>query len=131
MWATFSSPSTRTRPRVMVVLPAAESPTTPRITGRGTDSAHRAGFEHTALEDVLRVDPHEILATGRMTVLHLLVDTVGMTQACSFDRVAHAARVREARLPDAALQIGTERVLGLTTELVGLRLKHQSPDRQQ
>src|SRR5205823_7147945 len=28
MWATLSSPSTRTRPRVMVVLPAAESPTT-------------------------------------------------------------------------------------------------------
>jgi len=34
-WVTWSSPSTRTSPRVIVVLPEPESPTMPSITGRG------------------------------------------------------------------------------------------------
>src|ERR1700739_525912 len=119
MWATLSSPSTRTRPRVMVVLPAAESPTTPRITGRGMASTHRVGLEHAALEDVVRLDPDQVETAGRVTVLHFPVDPVGVAEACPFDRVAHAARVREPRLTDAALQIRAERALGIVGELVG------------
>src|SRR6516225_1290643 len=105
MWATLSSPSTRTRPRVMVVLPAAESPTTPRITGRGTASLLRFSFEDAALEDVLGLDPHEVGAAGRVAILDVLIDPVGVAKARSFDPIADAAGVREPRTGDAALQI--------------------------
>src|SRR5690348_7785288 len=115
MWATLSSPSTRTRPRVMVVFPAAESPTTPRITGRGIASAPGVVVEHGALEDVLRLDQDELVTIRRDAVAHVVVDAVGVPQAGALDRVADAPSVREARPADAALQVGPEGLLGLIT----------------
>src|SRR5919204_6498972 len=81
MWATASSPSTRTSPRVMVVLPAAESPTTPRITGRGIGLAAPCLIEHAALQDVLRFDSHELIAARRLTVACGVIDAVCVPQA--------------------------------------------------
>src|SRR6476620_1905232 len=95
IWATLSSSSTRTSPLVMVVLPAAESPTTPRITGRGMASALRARLEHAASEDVLRLDQHQLRPGGRSTGTHRLVDPVCLSQPRSLQRVADAASVRE------------------------------------
>src|ERR1700709_960111 len=75
MCVTCCSPSERTSPRVIVVLPAAESPTTPRMIGRGTSSASRrvggggSGShvsrmiaEDRALEDVVRLDRDQLVA---------------------------------------------------------------------
>src|SRR5438477_11801371 len=131
IWATLSSPSTRTSPLVMVVLPAAESPTTPRITGRGIASAPRAGVEHAALEDVLRLDPHELRAGRRSTGAYPVVDPVCVSQPRPLQRVADAASMREQRLVDAVLQVRAESVLRLVGELVGVCVEHQAPDREQ
>src|SRR5919198_5636519 len=95
MWATASSPSTRTSPRVMVVLPAAESPTTPRITGRGIGSAAPCLVEHAALQDVLRIDPHEVGAAWHLTVACRVVNAVSVPQPGALDRVTDAAGMRE------------------------------------
>ena len=128
MWATLLSPSTRISPRVSVVLPAAESPTTPRMTGRGTSEATGAGSvggEQGAGEDVLGLERDELLARRRAGVLE---QPRGLAQPRPVDRVADAARVGEPGARDAALDVGAERLARGVAELVGALGEHQLGD---
>src|SRR5690349_1552989 len=109
----LSSPSARTRPRVIVVFPAAESPTTPRMTGRGTSGLPVP--EDAALADVLRLDRHEVV--GRQPAL-ALEQPARVAQPRAVERVPDAARVREERPLHAAVEVLTERDLRAGAERV-------------
>src|ERR1051326_3678429 len=124
----------------MVVLPAAESPTTPRMIGRAT-SGGRGGWrtlrarplsrgaldrlfeilwlevlcEHARLQDVVRRDRHQLLLADHAT---LAEKAVRLPEPRAVDRVPHRAPVREARPPDATLEVGAHRVLGTFAEHV-------------
>src|SRR5688500_8107797 len=102
----------RTRPRVRVVFPAAESPTTPRMVGRGTAAAllvgrFRVGIglavpEEAALEDVLRLDRQELVTLQRAIRLE---QPASLAEARPVERVADAASVGEAGSPPPALDV--------------------------
>src|SRR6266850_3706020 len=101
MWVTRRSPSTRTRPRVMVVLPAAESPTTPSMMGRLTGIAGllfaepggSCGDGHVLVElvgedgaaqDVLRFDCDQVVARERAVETE---EPAGLAQPLPVDRI--------------------------------------------
>src|SRR3954469_1716798 len=96
MCVTCCSPSTRTSPRVMVVLPAAESPTTPRMMGRGmlTSSTLLGLAQHRAAQDVGRLDGDEVPPRDRRPAGE---EAIGLAQAGAVDGVADAACVGEPR----------------------------------
>src|SRR5215475_5962651 len=109
MWVTCSSRSSRTRPRVIVVLPAAESPTTPSTMGRGNAISSSGIGEHGAAEDVTRLDRRQLLPRRLASAVE---QTGRLAQPRAVDRVAHAAGVGEARASFAALEVRDQRVLG-------------------
>src|SRR5271166_5868264 len=108
MWVTRSAPSRRVNPRVMVVLPAALSPTmpsmiglclimvSPRIewlpaTGVGIVGVSlRAPLENSALPNVRGVDADQLFSGNASTVGH---HPVGMAQFEAINSVAYTARV--------------------------------------
>ena len=134
MWVTCSSPSSRTSPRVIVVLPAAESPTTPRMIGRGIcSSSPRLEVavlvgEDRAGEDVRGLDGDQVAALERMATV---VEAAGLAHPRALDGVADAAPVREARAPDAALDVFAEGFARVGRELVALLVEHEVGDRDQ
>src|SRR4051794_6139894 len=100
----------------MVVLPAAESPTTPRMIGRAMRLLRLVGAErgclvlglavlreHAALKDVVRRDGHQVVARDHAA---LAEEAVRLAQARPVDRVADAAPVGEAWTGDAPLEVG-------------------------
>src|SRR3954449_6688886 len=122
----LSSPSARTSPRVIVVLPAAESPTTPRITGLGISALLVA--EDAALADVLCLDRHELVPRELAPALE---DPARLPQPGAVDGVAHAARVREQRALHPAVEVLAEGGVGLRAERVRLPLEHEARDLHQ
>src|SRR5690242_15904218 len=102
MWVTCCSPSARTRPRVIVVFPAAESPTTPTMTGRGIAKSSRLAAEDGAAQDVLRLDRDQFLRRRPGVAFE---QARRLAQPRPVDRVAHAARVGEPRLGDPPLGV--------------------------
>src|ERR1044072_5599521 len=131
----------RTSPRERVVLPVAESPTTPRMIGRAIYVtpglalvAGCAGFgrrlavlvrEQRAGEDVLGLDRDKVLTRELITSI---VQATGLTHAGAVDGVADGAPVGEARALDAALDVLAKRFARLVGELVLLLLEHELGD---
>src|SRR3954447_18602720 len=115
----FSSPSARTRPRVIVVFPAAESPTTPRITGRGISGLLVA--EDARGTDVGGVDRDELVARQLAVALE---EPARLAQPRAVERVAHAARVCEQRPLHPALEVLVEGRVGVGAEGIRLPLQH-------
>ena len=122
----------RTSPRESVVLPVAESPTTPRMIGRATVSPRassrcrgRSAFvavvsrllvvgrlalfvaEQRAGKDVLGLDRHEVFL-GQVAAV--VVQPAGLPHARAVDRVADAAPVGEARALEAPHDVLLERL---------------------
>src|ERR1700704_2113502 len=146
MWQTASSPSTRTRPRGRVVFPAAESPTTPRMTGRGcmaessdpvasgrgdASPIPAAVAKYAALQDVLGLEAREILDGWLLAEQRALVDPVRVPQAGTLDRVSKAAPMVETRMAHEALEVVPERLPGPRGKRVGLAVAHQLCDPEQ
>src|SRR5262245_32315603 len=109
MWVTCSSRSSRTRPPVKAVLPAAESPTTPSTMGRGNAISSSGIGEHGAAVDVTRLDRRQLLARRLASAVE---QTGRLAQPCAVDRVADAAGVGEARAGSAAFEIRHQRLVG-------------------
>src|SRR5918997_859600 len=120
----------RTRPRVRVVLPAAESPTTPSMVGRGTALAPLVvpAGEDAALQQVLRLDRHQLVAPERRLGLE---QPARLAQARPVDRVADAAAVREARPPPPALDVLAKHLPRFRREAIRPPLEHQVADSHQ
>ena len=116
---------------MIVVLPAAESPTTPRMIGRGITRPMRSRVEHPAGADVLRLDPHELLERRRWPSAGRLVEPVGLPQPGALDRVADAAGVGETGLAHPPLEVLAQRLAGLRRQRVDSAGEHQLGDRHQ
>src|SRR4051795_4029962 len=110
MCVTRCSPRMRTSPRVIVVLPAAESPTTPRMIGRGTSGRL---LEDGRAPEVLGRQGGEVLAVERATRLQ---QPRRLSQARAIDGVPHGPRVRELRLRPAQGDVLPQRLLGLLAD---------------
>src|SRR5680860_1056238 len=113
-----------TSPRVMVVFPAPESPTTPRIIGRGMHPSCVAALastpfrsrvagrfllgvvEHRALEDVVGLERDEVLLRELSPRLE---QPGGLSHPGSLDRVADAATVGKAWLLEPQLDVVAHR----------------------
>ena len=123
-----SSPSTRTSPRLIVVLPLAESPTTPRMTGRGITARSRSlPWLLDAACGSIRggCDPAALRRSRR------LVDPVGVAQAAALHRVAHAAGVREPRAAPRARATRAARPRRRAKARRTPPVEHQPADRHQ
>src|SRR3954447_18681457 len=125
MCVTRCSPRMRTSPRVIVVLPAAESPTTPRMIGRGTSGRL---LEDGRATEVLGLERGQALTAERPA---LAQQPRRLTQACSVDGVPHRPRVRELLLCPAQRDVLAQCSLGLLADGVGLLLRLQQRDGEQ
>src|SRR5688500_11066759 len=114
----------RTRPRVRVVLPAAESPTTPSMVGRGTALAPLvvAAGEDAALQQVLRLDRDQLVPPERRLGVE---QAARLAQARPVDGVADAAAVREAWPLLPALDVVAKHLPRLRGEAIRPLLEHQ------
>src|SRR3954447_14998921 len=110
MCVTRCSPRMRTSPRVIVVLPAAESPTTPRMIGRGT-SGHL--LEDGRAAEVLGLEGRKVLAVERAAVVE---QPRRLPQARAIDGVPHRPRVRELRLRPAQRDVLAQRLPSLLAD---------------
>ena len=118
----------------MVVLPAAESPTTPRMIGRACTPSRCVRrvpvvVEDRAREDVLGLEGHQVRRAS--SVVAPLVQPARLAHARAVDRVADAAAVREARPHRPAARRSRAAPPRPRRELVGLLLEHQPGDRHQ
>ena len=84
--------------------------------------------EDRAGEDVRGLDGHQVAALQRVAAI---VEAAGLAHPRALDRVADAAPVREARAPDAALDVGAEGLARRGRELVALLVEHEVGDRDQ
>src|SRR5687767_5506906 len=94
----------RTRPRVRVVLPAAESPTTPSMVVRGTALAPLVvrAREDAALQQILGLDCHQLVPPEHRLQLE---QPARLAEPRPVDGVADTAAVREARPPPSPLDV--------------------------
>src|SRR5690349_24278508 len=97
----------RTSPRVIVVFPAAEAPTTPRMIGRGTSGRL---LEDGGAAEVLGLGGGEVLAVERATRVQ---QPRRLPQARAIDGVPHGPRVRELGLRPAQGDVLAQRALRL------------------
>src|SRR3712207_2587671 len=117
----------RSRPRVRVVFPAAESPTTPSMVGRGTAPTPSVVVpgEDAALQQVLRLDRDQLFPPERRLGLE---QSARLAQARPVDRVADAAAVREARPPAPPLDVLAKHLPRLRGEAIRPLLEHEVAD---